>query len=75
MKRLVVIGLMIFMFALCGCKEKDNVSENKPSKNNTAEELNTMEQLEGYEGLSDEEITQKMIEEADKIQVVPDKTE
>lgn len=34
---------------------------------------NTMEYIEGYEGLTEEEINQRLIEEADKAEAVPDK--
>ncbi|MDE6312308.1 MAG: hypothetical protein K2M46_01595 [Lachnospiraceae bacterium] len=64
MKKRFLIGLLICI-SLFGCGAADN-NENAD---------NEMEYLEGYEGLSQEETTQKMIEEADKLEVVPDKTE
>lgn len=66
MKKKAVIVTMLVMITLAGCaKESDS----------TGDDLNTMEHVEGYEGLSEEEINQKLIEEADKMEVVPDKTE
>lgn len=64
MKKRFLIGLLICI-SLFGCGTADN-NQSTDSE---------MEYLEGYEGLSQEETTQKMIEEADKLEVVPDKTE
>lgn len=66
MKKKLVIGILLFMMLLEGCGKSDNSAEN---------DLNSIEQIEGYEGLSEEETNQKLIEEADKMEVVPDKTQ
>ena len=38
----------------------------------TRENILYYAKIEGYEGLNDEQINQKLIEECDKIEVVPD---
>lgn len=64
MKKKLIIG-MLLCISLFGCGATDN-SQNDD---------NQMEYRESYEGLSEEETTQKLIEEADRTEVVPDKTE
>lgn len=64
--KLKLVTLMMVMtigMALCtGCQGSNNDYDESE-----------LEYLEGYEGLSDEETNQKLIEEADKMEVVPDK--
>ena len=66
MKKKIVIATFMLMMVLTACGNDGGTAE---------EDLNTMEYIEGYEGLSDEEINQKLIEEADRMEVVPDKKE
>ena len=66
MKRKSIIGILLIMTALAGCGTESS---------STANDLDSVEQIEGYEGLSEEETNQKLIEEADKMEVVPDKTQ
>lgn len=67
MKNKLKLGILMLVMtigmALCtGCQgDSNNYDESE------------IEYLEGYEGLSDEETNQKLIEEADKMEVVPDK--
>lgn len=61
MRKIILTILFVFLFALGGCGEE-------------SEQDNTqVEQLDGYEELSDEETNQKLINEADEKEVVPDK--
>lgn len=66
MKKKSVIGILLLMMALAGCEKESNSAGN---------DLDSVEQIEGYEGFSEEETNQKLIEEADKMEVVPDKTQ
>lgn len=66
MKKKSVIGILLLMMALAGCGKESSSSED---------DLNSMEQIEGYEDLSEEETNNKLIEEADKMEVVPDKSQ
>ncbi|MBR1692367.1 MAG: hypothetical protein IJ711_06275 [Lachnospiraceae bacterium] len=64
-KVLLYIGIcMLSAACLGGCgNSNDDYDESE------------LQQMEGYEGMSDEEINKKLIEEADKMEVLPDKTQ
>ena len=68
MKKKAVLGMvtLLLMMALAGCGK-----ESAPAN----EDLSKMEEVEGFDNLSEEEANKKLIEEADKMEVVPDKTE
>lgn len=61
MRKVFLIAVLLFAFASSGCSA------------NSGGENTQLEQIEGYEGLSDEETNQKLIQEADQMEVVPDK--
>lgn len=62
MKRKLLALSIWCIIMLCGCAGTNDQYENSED----------IEQIEGYEGLKDEQINQKLIEECDKIEVVPD---
>lgn len=66
MKKRIIATICMVIMILTACGSEEISYDN---------DLNTMEYIEGYEGMSDEEINQKLIEEARKMEVVPDKTE
>lgn len=66
MKKKVIAILLLSTLLLSACSSQDNYGEVY------GDGLNDIEYLEGYEGLSEEETTKKLIEEADKMEVVPD---
>ncbi len=66
MKKKIIIATLLLMAVLTACGKESGSTEN---------DLDSVEHMEGYEGLSEEETNQKLIEEADKMEVVPDKTE
>lgn len=66
MKKKSVIGILLLMMALSGCGKESSPAED---------DMNSIEQIEGYEDLSEEETNNKLIEEADKMEVVPDKSQ
>ena len=68
MKKFLALGMLGCILLLNGCSSQSEYGEEY------GDGLNDVEYLEGYEGLSDEETTQKLIEEADKMEIVPDKT-
>lgn len=70
MKKKIFAILLFSTLLLSACSSQDdNYGETY------GDGLNDIEYIEGYEGLSDEETTKKLIEEADKMEVVPDKKE
>ena len=64
MKKRRILGMLLCL-SLFGCGAKETQTDD----------LNEMEYYEEYEGLSDEEATRLLIEEANQQEVVPDKTE
>jgi len=62
-KKRIFLILSIALLSCASCSSTEKTTEE------------STEVLEGYEGLSDEEANQKMIREADKQEVVPDKKE
>lgn len=64
-KKRIICMCMLAILALGGCGEANTQSNN----------TDDAEYLEGYENLSEEETTQKMLDEARKQEVVADKTE
>lgn len=65
-KFIYVIVFTSFLVILSGC-----VAEGEDRAYDHPEQI---EQMDGFEGLTDEEINQKLIEQADQMEVVPDKT-
>lgn len=61
----IVFAFVLVVFVLGGCG-------NSNTQNNSAD---NEEYLEGYDNLSEEETTQKLVEEADQMEVVPDNKE
>lgn len=68
MKKKVVLAMatLLLVMAFAGCEK-----ESQPIK----DDLSSIEEVEGYENLSEEEANQKLIEEVNEMEVVPDKTE
>lgn len=68
MKKKIFAILLLSTLLLSACSSQDdNYGEVY------GDGLNDIEYVEGFEGLSEEETTKKLIEEADKMEVVPDK--
>ncbi len=64
-KKTLIIASIVLTFMLGGCGTSETVDTN----------ASDVEYLEGYENLSEEETTRKLIQEADRIEVVPDDKE
>lgn len=66
LKKWILLSGMTVMMMLAGCGSSEESDASSGSE---------AEYLEGYDNLTEEETTQKLIMEADQIEVVPDDKE